>query len=147
MPRSFSSGALSIEANSRTATLGLCLCSTLVMALVNDVFPWSTCPMVPMFTCGFERSNFSLDISSLAPFRKDQGLSQVHPKPSCLFGYALDLCDYLFCNILWRLLITLEMHSRSGASLGRRTQIRCVTKHLGQRDKRRDHLSPTNTRL
>jgi hypothetical protein len=26
------------------------------------VLPWSTCPMVPMFTCGFDLSNFSFDI-------------------------------------------------------------------------------------
>src|SRR5688500_15327392 len=30
------------------------------MAAVNVVFPWSTCPIVPMFTCGLLRSNFSL---------------------------------------------------------------------------------------
>jgi hypothetical protein len=30
------------------------------MAAVNVVFPWSICPMVPMFKCGFVRSNFSL---------------------------------------------------------------------------------------
>jgi len=25
--------------------------------------PWSTCPIVPMFTCGFDLSNFSFAIS------------------------------------------------------------------------------------
>ena len=35
---------------------------TLVMAAVNVVLPWSTWPMVPMLTCGFVRSNFSLAI-------------------------------------------------------------------------------------
>ena len=30
------------------------------MAAVRVVFPWSTCPMVPTFTWGFVRSNFSL---------------------------------------------------------------------------------------
>jgi len=33
-----------------------------VIAAVYVVFPWSTCPIVPTFTCGFVRSNFSLDI-------------------------------------------------------------------------------------
>src|SRR5687768_17323387 len=32
------------------------------MAAVNDVFPWSTCPIVPTFTWGLLRSNFSLDM-------------------------------------------------------------------------------------
>src|SRR5574337_672515 len=31
-----------------------------VIAAVRVVFPWSTCPIVPTFTCGFVRSNFSL---------------------------------------------------------------------------------------
>jgi len=34
-----------------------------VIAAVKVVLPWSTCPMVPTFTCGFVRSNFSLAIS------------------------------------------------------------------------------------
>src|SRR5438128_3600405 len=33
---------------------------TLVSAAVSVVLPWSTWPMVPTFTCGFLRSNFSL---------------------------------------------------------------------------------------
>jgi hypothetical protein len=30
-----------------------------VIAAVSVVFPWSTCPIVPTFTCGFVRSNFA----------------------------------------------------------------------------------------
>jgi hypothetical protein len=33
---------LSIESNDRTATLGLFFASVIVIAAVNDVFPWST---------------------------------------------------------------------------------------------------------
>src|ERR1041384_7301162 len=32
-------------------------------AAVNVVFPWSTCPIVPTFTCGLVRSNFALAIA------------------------------------------------------------------------------------
>jgi hypothetical protein len=35
------------------------------MAAVRVVFPWSTWPIVPIFTCGFERTNFSFDIKNL----------------------------------------------------------------------------------
>ena len=35
-----------------------------MIAAVSDVFPWSTCPIVPMFTCGFVLSNFSFAIAS-----------------------------------------------------------------------------------
>ena len=45
--------------NALTVILGLCLASTFVIAAVSVVFPWSTCPIVPMLTCGFDRSNFS----------------------------------------------------------------------------------------
>src|SRR6185295_4579530 len=37
--------------------------ATFVSAAVNVVFPWSMWPIVPTFTCGFERSNFSFAIS------------------------------------------------------------------------------------
>jgi hypothetical protein len=36
-----------------------------VIAAVNVVFPWSMCPIVPTFTCGFVLSNFFFDISIL----------------------------------------------------------------------------------
>jgi len=39
IPRSFSSGALSIESNDRTAIFGSFLCNTIVIAEVNVVFP------------------------------------------------------------------------------------------------------------
>src|SRR5262249_35398095 len=64
MPRSRSSGALSIESNERNLILGLCLDNTLVIAAVSVVFPWSMCPIVPTLTCGFVRSNFSFAIAS-----------------------------------------------------------------------------------
>src|SRR5213079_1060789 len=32
--------------------------ATLVIAAVSVVLPWSMCPIVPTFTCGFVRSNF-----------------------------------------------------------------------------------------
>lgn len=35
------------------------LASTVVIAAVRVVLPWSTCPIVPTFTCGLDRSNFS----------------------------------------------------------------------------------------
>src|SRR5205807_7622148 len=58
MPRSRSSGALSIWSKAMYLLAALALASTLVMAAVSVVLPWSMCPMVPTFTCGFVRSNF-----------------------------------------------------------------------------------------
>src|SRR5438034_7900256 len=39
--------------------------ATLVSAAVSVVLPWSMCPMVPTFTCGLLRSNFSLAMSTI----------------------------------------------------------------------------------
>src|SRR5262245_59298906 len=36
--------------------------ATFVSAAVSVVLPWSMWPIVPTFTCGFERSNFSFAI-------------------------------------------------------------------------------------
>src|SRR5580698_6017938 len=60
MPRSRSSGALSIESNERNCIFGLCFDNTLVIAAVSVVLPWSMCPIVPTFTWGLVRSNFFL---------------------------------------------------------------------------------------
>ena len=49
IPRSFSSGALSIDEKSRTASRPF-LANTVVIAAVKVVLPWSTCPIVPTFT-------------------------------------------------------------------------------------------------
>src|SRR3990167_7655877 len=58
MPRSFSSGALSIWSYAKNVA-SFFSDSTFVIAAVSVVFPWSTCPIVPMLMCGFVRSNFA----------------------------------------------------------------------------------------
>src|SRR6266498_2210580 len=61
MPRSRSSGALSIWSYARNFAKFF-FANTFVIAAVSVVFPWSTCPIVPMFRCGLFRTNFSLAI-------------------------------------------------------------------------------------
>src|SRR6266508_2486783 len=65
MPRSRSSGALSIWSYAMNCARPFDA-QYLVIAAVSVVFPWSTCPMVPTFTCGLLRSNFSLAMISLS---------------------------------------------------------------------------------
>src|SRR5205807_202792 len=141
MPRAFSSGALSIESNDRNWILGLCFCSTFVMSAVRVVLPWSTCPIVPMFTCGLLRSNFSLLIVVLLCLASTTGGSPplndfmkmagpVPPPTKLLTCYALHLRDYFLRNVLGRLVIALEMHCRSRASLRRRTQVGRIAEHF-----------------
>ena len=84
IPRSRSSGALSIESNARKVTLGLCLDNTLVIAAVKVVLPWSMCPIVPTFTCGLLRSNFSLDIARY-PRKTTVNFSRLPLRPTQLF--------------------------------------------------------------
>src|SRR5580704_15122808 len=69
IPRAFSSGALSIESKDRNVFFGLCFDNTLVIAAVSVVLPWSMWPIVPMFTCGLLRSNFSFAMF-LCPLRQ-----------------------------------------------------------------------------
>ena len=59
MPRSRSSGALSIESKARNSAPPLSA-RYFVIAAVSVVLPWSMWPIVPTFTCGFVRSNFFL---------------------------------------------------------------------------------------
>ena len=56
IPRSFSSGALSISATFFSFAKPLRL-KTCKIAAVRVVLPWSTCPIVPTFTWDFVRSN------------------------------------------------------------------------------------------
>src|SRR5271170_5203780 len=104
IPRAFSSGALSMESNERNLFFGLCLASTLVMAAVNVVLPWSMCPMVPMFTCGLLRSNFSfaMDVES----------------PASLFRhFSLNFRYDFFRDVLGNLFVLPEVHGETAAAL------------------------------
>src|SRR3989304_10219376 len=125
MPRAFSSGALSMESNARKATLGFDLASTLVMALVRVVLPWSMCPMVPMFTCGFDRSNFSFAIVPLRP--------PLIPCEALLHQLAGGAGDDFFGDFARHLGVLLEVQGKSGAALCARAQIGGVAEHSGQR--------------
>src|ERR671917_533388 len=78
MPRWRSSGALSIWSNADTAfRSGNLSCSTLVIAAVSVVLPWSMCPMVPMLTCGLVRSNLALATGAPSGWSpRDRGVSR-----------------------------------------------------------------------
>src|SRR5512142_2831352 len=66
MPRSRSSGALSIESKARYSASPLSA-RYFVIAAVRLVLPWSMWPIVPTLTCGLVRSNFFLAIGRKAP--------------------------------------------------------------------------------
>src|SRR5688572_14699908 len=99
------------------------------------------CPIVPTFTCGFERSNFSFAIESLsvlvvgrlpaAPTSSNRRSRRSGGPP--LLG-SLDSRDDLFAHVRGRLLVAIEMHRVSGAALRPRAQVRGVAEHLRQRD-------------
>src|SRR3989304_7451685 len=73
MPRSRSSGALSIVSKARYSDWPF-IARYLVMAAVRLVLPWSMWPMVPMLTCGLVRSNFFLAMASLVPIPLTWGI-------------------------------------------------------------------------
>src|SRR5262245_20501786 len=124
MPRSRSSGALSIDSKARYSASPFRL-RYLVMAAVRLVLPWSMWPIVPMFTCGLVRSNFFLAISarfslsdrcSADPGLGDELLSEV----------ARDLC------------VVRQLHRIARATLGHRPQVGRVAEHLGERHRGAD---------
>src|SRR5579862_7251642 len=109
MPRARSSGALSIDAKSRTAVLPLPdSASTFVIAAVSVVLPWSMCPIVPTLTCGFERSNFCLAI----PYASVTGLG----------AGAAALRDDLAGDRLRNLFVMIEIHVERRPALRHRAQ-------------------------
>src|SRR5215218_2524770 len=112
IPRCRSSGALSIWSNATSrfaGSSGTSLASTLVIAAVKVVLPWSTWPIVPTFRCGFVRSNLALDIA----FRPDSDLG---PYALPHLGIITDAPGE-------------RRAARSSGAHGRR-----VTEHRGERD-------------
>ena len=117
IPRSRSSGALSMSSNGTNSASPFTAWIP-VIAAVNVVFPWSTCPIVPTFTCGFVRSNFALAIASLASLRisdvlRRPGITRVHSAP----GPASIRAHDRFCHALRNLVVAAELHRVDRASL------------------------------
>src|SRR3990172_2954764 len=125
IPRSRSSGALSIDPKSRTATPLNFVCNTFVIAEVSVVFPWSMCPIVPTFTCGFVRSYFAFAIPS------SSSLTLAVPRPGR--GTAGHLGHDLLGQGGGDLFVARELHGVRGASLRQRAEVRRVAEHRGQR--------------
>src|SRR5216110_1538301 len=151
MPRSRSSGALSIVSKERNVFFGLCFDSTFVIAAVSVVLPWSMCPIVPMFTCGFDRSNFSLPMTlSVFPVSKIQLPKDSKGDAPCGTGllvlavFALHLGNNLFRDRARRLFVLLELHGIVGASLRGRPHVGGVTEHGAQRNRGADRLRGTD---
>src|SRR5882672_8638169 len=119
MPRSRSSGALSIWSYARNFANPFFV-STLVIAAVSVVFPWSTCPIVPMFRCGLFRTNFSL--AMIFPFWARAESSASHALDDGLGHVGGDRR------------VTRELHRVRGPALGHGTNIRGVSEHGGQRN-------------
>src|SRR5215208_3929182 len=116
IPRARSSGALSIWSNGVKSAQPLSA-KVLVIAAVSVVLPWSTCPIVPTFTCGLVRSNFALAI---------------FPIPGWLGSFCLRLHfgDNLFRLGLRHLFVVRELHRVHRAPLRHRAQLGRVAEHL-----------------
>src|SRR5574341_833758 len=86
------------------------LFNTMVIAAVKVVLPWSTCPIVPTFTCGLVRSNLLFAMLSLL----------------LLVLVVLVLLDDRVRDAPRRLGVVLEFHGVGGAPLRQRAQRRRV---------------------
>src|SRR5690242_3104259 len=126
MPRSRSSGALSIVSKARYSASPLSA-RYLVIAAVSDVLPWSMWPIVPMFTCGLVRSNFFLAIvASLLALGRDRCSADLGLGDELLGKVARDLC------------VVRQLHRVAGPALGHRPQVRGVAEHLRERHRGAD---------
>src|SRR5512139_2584738 len=123
MPRSFSSGALSISSKG-TYSAKPRFAKIRVIAAVSVVLPWSMCPIVPTFTCGLVRSNFALPMSS---------------------SRLLKLGYHLFRHGLWRRFIVRKLHSECRSTLCKASQIRSVSEHPRQWHSDSHGLSSSST--
>src|SRR6476620_6894013 len=144
MPRAFSSGAASISSYFLASPPNLAD-STVAIAAVRVVLPWSTWPIVPTLTCGLVRSNLPFAILLILQKNDVCLLSLLvagparctGPVPAFLLAY-LDLlglrADDRFGHILRRFSVVLEFHGVSRTTLGGRTQRGRVAEHLGQRN-------------
>src|ERR1700747_3192063 len=95
-----------------------------VIAAVRVVLPWSTCPIVPTFTCGFVRSNFAF---------------AMHPSSSD--GLFLDAVSLDALSLRLRQFgVVAELHRINGPALAHGPQRGRVAEHLGQRHARRHDL-------
>src|SRR6266508_6821278 len=89
------------------------------------------CPIVPMFTCGFDRSNFALAMPVSC-----RGLAGTGPR-SALAG---DLRHDLFGDVPGDFLVAGELHRVGGPPLGHGADIGGVSEHLAERDIGADDL-------
>src|SRR4029079_2633773 len=80
--------------------------------------------MVPTLRCGFVRSNFCF---AMCP-------------PSSPLLRALRLRDDLARDRLRRILVAVELHRESGATLRRRPQVGRITEHRAKREEVRNRL-------
>src|SRR5262249_34449680 len=118
IPRAFSSGALSIW--SYAMNWPPCVSAiTFVSAAVSVVFPWSTCPIVPTFTCGLLRSNFSFDMARILQKKSGNDLELM------LNNRVGDIRRHF--DVLGK------FHRERRAALAHRAHGRRVAEHLGER--------------
>src|SRR5678816_3114056 len=87
--------------------------ATFVSAAVNVVFPWSMCPIVPTFTCGLDRSNFSFAIEVRSVVFQSAGLHT--SGPGLRSPFRTELC--IAGSTRQDLAYTVHLQRRAGLAL------------------------------
>src|ERR1700683_1444566 len=91
------------------------------------------CPIVPMFTCGLLRSNFSfaMDVESPASLYPEFLL----PNSEFLLRHSsLNFRHDLFRQVLGNFLVLPEVHGETAAALRARAQFGGIAEHFRQRN-------------
>src|SRR5438093_209300 len=134
MPRSRSSGALSIWSKAVYLLAALKVASTFVIAAVSVVLPWSMCPIVPTFTCGFVRSYLAFAMISLPPTLWFSAGSSAGGRLAGHLGH-----DF-FGDRRRDLFVAGELHGVGRPPLGHRAHLGRVAEHRRQRHVGADDL-------
>src|SRR5713226_70769 len=90
------------------------------------------CPIVPTFTCGLLRSNFSFAMSLPVSCASVDG--------KLTRDSSLRFAHNFLGDVLGHFLVLAKVHGERAASLGSRTELRRVAKHFRERHHRLDDV-------
>src|SRR5690606_36076787 len=125
----FSSGAASMSAYD-LAVAPPDLASTIVIAAVSVVLPWSTWPIVPMLQCGLFRSNFSLAIQAPALSGPVIWLGWPDRETFPVRLGLVKLLDDFLRDLRRHRVVVVVGHRERRAALAHTTQVADVAEHL-----------------
>src|SRR3989344_6668976 len=101
---------------------------TCVIEAVSVVLPWSTCPMVPTFTCGLALSNVAINIYLIINFKHRKT-----PLRRSIVTQSLSARNNGLGDVGGDHLVVVKLHGKGSAALGHGAQGGRVAEHFRKR--------------